>query len=81
MMDHAVEELEKNVRELIKRYNKLREDNANLHKKLALLKSTIEESDARRAKIVNKLTKIIAEIEKYVSEEERAGITGGRGNE
>ncbi len=80
-MNHVVEELEKNVRELIKRYNKLREDNANLHKKVAFLKSTIEESDSRRIKIVNKLTKIIAEIERYVAEEERTGITSRRSNE
>lgn len=80
-MNSVIEELEKNISELIKRYNKLKEDNTNLHKKLALFKTKIDESDSRRIKTVNKLTKVINEIEKYISEEDNMGVTSGRSNE
>lgn len=87
-MSQAIEELEKNIGELIRRYNKLKEENANLHKKIKekekdynVLKSKMDETDSRRIKVVNKLTKVINEIEKYIVEEDNRELVEGRSNE
>lgn len=80
-MNSVLEDIEKNINELIRKYNKLKEDNSNLHKKLALFKSKIEENDSKKIKAVNKLTKIINEIEQYISGEDNMGVTSGKGNE
>jgi uncharacterized coiled-coil DUF342 family protein len=80
-MTIPIDELEKNIIELIKRYNKLKEENINLQKKLTLLKTKVDESDSRRIKVVNKLTKVINEIEKYITEEQNTVVTSRKGNE
>ncbi len=87
-MSQAIEELEKNIGELLKRYNKLKEENANLHKKIKekerdynILKSKMDENDSRKIRVLNKLTKVINEIEKYIAEEDESGVVEGRTND
>lgn len=79
-MQSIIDELEKNVTELIKRYNKLKEENLILHKKLSQLKSRIDESDAKRIKVLSKLTKVINEMERYITEEQ-GNVGDAKGNE
>lgn len=79
-MQSIIDELEKNVTELIKRYNKLKEENLILHKKLSQLKSRIDESDVKRIKVLSKLTKVINEMERYITEEQ-GNVGDAKGNE
>jgi len=83
-----MEELEKNLHELIKRYNKLKEENAHLLKKIKekekdveIMKLKLEDNDTKRIRAVNRLTKVIEKIEEFISEEINSEIKTGRGNE
>lgn len=78
-MNPLIEELAKNVSELIKRYNRLKEENLNLLKKIKEkerdyqeLKTKFDEIDTKRVKAIGMINKVISKIDQFIPEEKRA---------